>query len=435
MSIPVLSHRSDPRGSAPRTPDHLARSSGKGGMPASAGAVPSQTGPTIRTWLAVISLSLGAFVLVTSEFLPVGLLPRVTSSLHVSLGLGGLMVLVPAVSAAVSAWGLYAGARSINRRLLVALFGSLVVISNALAAIAPSFAVLIVARVFLGMAIGGFWSVVPPIGPRLVGPGLGAKATTFIVSGVSIGTVVGLPAGQFLGNEVGWRWTFGIASLVSIVAIVTEMILLPSVKAISRNQLRQLVEVLKLPLTRAGLIVTVIVFVGQFTASTYITPFLLDRGHIDTGTVSVLLVGYGAAGVFGTIVGGVLIARNRIVTWVAAALGSGAALIGLASLGQEHLALGVVLVVWGFIWGAVPLSSQVWFLSSAGQHQEPASSVGVTTMQIAIAGGAALGGLLVDSAGLTTVFAVAGTLAIAAALLATAIGRDRASSGSPSQRF
>jgi predicted MFS family arabinose efflux permease len=429
MSIPVLSHRSDSaERPTKRPPDPVAR-------PSAEGELVTQPKPSVRTWLAVMSLSLGAFVLVTSEFLPVGLLPRVTSSLGVSLGLGGLMVLVPALSAAISAWALYAGARSIDRRLLVAIFGSLVVFSNALAAIAPDFAVLIVARVFLGMAIGGFWSVVPPIGPRLVGPGLGAKATTFIVAGVSVGTVVGLPAGQFLGNEVGWRWTFGIASLVSVVAIATEMILLPSVKAISRTRVRQLAEVLKLPLTRAGLIVTLIVFVGQFAASTYVTPFLADRGHIDTGTISILLVSYGAAGILGTVVGGILIARNRIVTWVGAALGTGGALIALACLGQEHLAVGVVLIVWGFLWGAVPLSSQVWFLSTAGDHQEPASSVGVTTMQIAIAGGAALGGLLVDSAGLTTVFAVAGAIAVAASLLAMVVGRDRPSSLESVQKF
>lgn len=350
-----------------------------------------------------------------------------------SLGLGGLMVLVPALSAAVSAWVLYAGARSINRRLLVAVFGSLVVLSNALAAVAPDFAVLIVARVFLGMAIGGFWSVVPPIGPRLVGPGLGAKATTFIVSGVSIGTVVGLPAGQFLASEVGWRWTFGIASLVSIVAIATEVVLLPSVKAVSRNRVRQLVEVLKLPLTRAGLIVTLIVFVGQFTASTYITPFLLDR---DASTPEPSRSCWSAtAQRASSAPSSAGFSSPAIVTWVTAALGTGAALIGLAILGQEHLALGAMLVVWGLIWGAVPLSSQVWFLSSAGEHQEPASSVGVTTMQIAIAGGAALGGLLVDTAGLTTVFAVAGSLAVAAALLAMAIGRDRASGGEAAGRF
>jgi predicted MFS family arabinose efflux permease len=435
MSIPAMSHRagSQERGSAHRPDDPVGLPAK--GTPPSSGAPPVQSKPSTRTWLAVLSLSLGAFVLVTSEFIPVGLLPRVTSSLHVSLGLGGLMVLVPALSAAISAWALYAGARSINRRLLVAIFGSLVVFSNALAAIAPNFAVLIVARVFLGMAIGGFWSVVPPIGPRLVGPGLGAKATTLIISGVSVGTVIGLPAGQFLGNQVGWRWTFGIASLVSVVAIAAEVSLLPSVKAVSRNRVRQLVEVLKLPLTRNGLIVTLIVFVGQFAASTYVTPFLLDRGHIDTGTVTVLLVGYGAGGIAGTIVGGILIARNRMWTWVGAAFGTGAALIAMASLGQEQVAVAAMLIVWGFIWGAVPLSSQVWFLSTAGDHQEPASSVGVTTMQIAIAAGSALGGILVDSAGLTTVFAVAGSLAIAAALIATIIGRDLQSSIETGQRF
>jgi predicted MFS family arabinose efflux permease len=433
MSIPVLHQHSHKR-QAERPPDGLAVSPDQG-TPGQDNAVPTQSKPSTRAWLAVLSLSLGAFVLVTSEFLPVGLLPRVTSSLGVSLGLGGLMVLVPALSAAISAWALYAGARSIDRRLLVAVFGSLVVLSNVAAAIAPDFTVLIVARVFLGMAIGGFWSVVPPIGPRLVGPGLGSKATTFIVSGVSVGTVIGLPAGQFLGNAVGWRWTFAIAAIVSAVAIAAEMTLLPSVRAASRTRVRELVDVLKLPLTRNGLIVTLIVFTGQFAASTYVTPFLLDRGRIGTGAVSILLVGYGAAGILGTIIGGMLIARNRMWTWVGAAFGAGSALIVMACLGQDQIAVGVMLIVWGLIWGAVPVSSQVWFLSTAGDHQEPASSVGVTTMQIAIAGGAALGGILVDSAGLTTVFAVAGSIAVAAALIARVIGRDRPSSVEAGQQF
>jgi predicted MFS family arabinose efflux permease len=436
MSIPVMPHHhaGSEKRPAERPLDGLTGSSDQRN-PREAGAAPVRSKPSTRTWLAVLSLSLGAFVLVTSEFLPVGLLPRVTSGLHVSLGLGGLMVLVPALSAAISAWALYAGARSINRRLLVAIFGSLVVLSNVGAAIAPDFAVLIVARIFLGLAIGGFWSVVPPIGPRLVGPGLGSKATTLIVSGVSVGTVIGLPAGQLLGNQVGWRWTFGIAAIVSAVAIAAEMLLLPSVRAASRTRVHQLVDVLRLPLTRSGLIVTLIAFIGQFAASTYVTPFLLDRGRIGTGAVSILLVAYGAAGVLGTIADGMLIARNRMWTWAGAAFGTGCALITMACLGQEQVAVGVMLIVWGFIWGAVPLSSQVWFLSTAGDHQEPASSVGVTTMQIAIAGGAALGGLLVDSAGLTTVFAVAGSIAVAAALIARVIGRDRRSGAEAGRQF
>jgi predicted MFS family arabinose efflux permease len=107
----------------------------------------------------------------------------------------------------------------------------------------------------------------------------------------------------------------------------------------------------------------------------------------------------------------------------------------MASLGQHHVAVAVTLIIWGFTWGAVPLSSQVWFLSTAGDHQEPASSVGVTTMQIAIAGGSALGGILVDSAGLTTDFAVAGSIAVVAALIASVIGRDRQSTAETTKQF
>src|ERR1700710_507920 len=113
-------------------------------------------GPSSRAWLGVLALSLGAAIIVTTEFITVGFLPDVAADLHVSLGIAGAMVLVPGLSAAIAAPLAIVGARRVDRRTLILGLGSLVVVSNALAAVAPNFAIIMVARVFLGVAIGGF---------------------------------------------------------------------------------------------------------------------------------------------------------------------------------------------------------------------------------------------------------------------------------------
>jgi predicted MFS family arabinose efflux permease len=150
----------------------------------------------VRTWLRVISLALGAAIIVTTEFIPVGFLPDVASDLGVSLGAAGAMVLVPGLSAAVAAPLAIVGARSLDRRSMILGLGALVVLSNALAAVAPSFAIVLLARVFLGVAIGGFWGVVPPLGLRLAGPAAGTRATAVISPGSRRAPSSGFPPGS-----------------------------------------------------------------------------------------------------------------------------------------------------------------------------------------------------------------------------------------------
>lgn len=166
-----------------------------------------RTGPTTlparRAWLAVTSVALGAFVIVTTEFIPVGFLPRIAASLDVSLGAAGLMILVPGLSAAIAAPLMFVRAGKVDRRKVIAGLGGLVALSNATAAIAPDFAVVLFGRILLGVAIAGFWTVATPVGPKLVGRRAGTKATSIILAGVSAGTVVGLPAGEVLGNLLG----------------------------------------------------------------------------------------------------------------------------------------------------------------------------------------------------------------------------------------
>jgi predicted MFS family arabinose efflux permease len=378
--------------------------------------------PPIRTWLGVFSLALGAAIIVTTEFIPVGFLPDVAADFDVSLGAAGLMVLVPGLSAAIAAPLVIVGAGGLDRRRLIVALGVLVALSNAIAAAAPSLSVILLARVFLGVAIGGFWAVVPPLGVRLVGAKHGTRATSIILAGLSAGTVVGLPAGQLFGHLVGWRVTFAGAAGAAVLIVVAQLMLLPRIPPVGSMRFAHLRAVLRVPIARTTVLAGAVATVGQFAASTFVTPFLLDDVDISFGSATVLFLGYGVAGIFGTLLGSALVARSRIWTFVGAAGGFGVVLVVAPVLAGFPGLVAVLFIAWGLLWGLVPLALQTLMLTATPDAPEASAAVLMSVLQLAIALGSALGGLLVDSAGLEAVFVAAGITAIAAALIA-AVGR------------
>jgi predicted MFS family arabinose efflux permease len=376
--------------------------------------------PSTRTWLGVFSLALGAAVIVTTEFLPVGFLPDVAHDLDISLGTAGLMVLVPGLGAAVASPLVIVGAGRLDRRLLILTLGALVVVSNGLAAIAPNFATVLLARVFLGITIGGFWAVVPSLGFRLAGPRDGTRATAIILSGLSAGTVIGLPAGQLAGHLIGWRWTFAAAAALGLLVLAVQAAVLPAITAPGRMTFALLVRVFRVPIARTVLIAGTLATVGQFAASTFVTPFLLQDVRLGTDAATLLFLGYGAGGIVGTLAGPALVERGRIRAFAGAAAAYGVILALLPLFSGFPVLVGALIVAWGIIWGLVPLALQTHMLTATPDAQEASSSVLMAVLQLAIAIGSGLGGLLVDSAGLSVVFVVSGAIAVSAAVFGLA---------------
>jgi predicted MFS family arabinose efflux permease len=384
-------------------------------VPSATQVTPADTvggGPSSRAWLGVFALAVGAAIIVTTEFLPVGFLPNVASDLHLSLGVAGLMILVPGLSAGIAAPLAIVAARGLDRRRMIVALGLLVAASNVVAAVAPDFAVLLVGRVLLGAAIGGFWGVVPPLGARLTDPQRATRATSIILTGLSAGTVIGLPAGQFFGHLVGWRATFAATAGLALVIAVAQRLVLPALPAASGSmRFSQLARVFRVPIARTTLLAGGLATIGQFAASTYMTPLLLQKVHLSSGVASLLFVGYGVAGIFGTLIGAAFVARSRIATFVGAALAYGIVLAVLPLVTGLPVLAGVLIVVWGLIWGLVPLALQMLMLTATPDAPEVSAAVLMSMLQFGIAGGSALGGILVDSAGLRTVFFVAGAAA------------------------
>lgn len=379
-------------------------------------------GAATSSWTAIIALAVAAFALVSTEFLPVGLLPQIARELGITEGQAGLMVTLPGLLAAFAAPMTIAFAGNIDRRWLLGGLLGLLVLSNVAVAFSGSFTFILLGRVLLGLAVGGFWTIGGSLGPRLKPGADAAKASALILSGVSIGTVAGVPAGALLGELMGWRWAFGVASAVSVSVLVLLLAVLPPLPASESSKgLRDIPELLKEPKVRLGLIAIVLVFVGQFASYTYISPFLIQVTGIAPVALGGVLLGYGVAGFLGNIVGGWLASRSLRGALVATGLVLGLSVLLLVLLGSSAWWAVPLTIVWGLGFGMLPIAMQSWMFGAAPNKLEAVQAVFVSVAQAAIGSGALLGGQVVDHFGVSSALWLGASAALATAVV-VAIG-------------
>ncbi len=377
--------------------------------------VAAEAGPQEPAWGAVTSMALGVFGLVTAEFLPASLLTPIAAELGITEGAAGQAVTVTAVVGMVASLAITSVAQRIDRRHLMMLFSALLVISNLMVAAAPSLTMLLIGRLLLGVALGGFWAMSTAIVIRLVPPKSIPRALSMVFSGVSAATIVAAPVGTYVGDLAGWRAVFVLTALLGVIAFVMQFLTLPKLAPTGTTSLKTLGVVLARPGIALGLAAATLVFGGHFAFFTYLRPYLEADIGAGIGMVSALLLGFGLANFVGTLLAGSLISRSlRFSLAVLPLLMAVIALLLVTT--QPPLPLAAVLVaVWGFLFGAVPVSWSTWLARTIPDEAESAGGLLVASIQFAIAMGAAVGGVIFDMNGATTVFGTSGlVLAIAA---------------------
>ncbi|MFC4653946.1 MFS transporter [Rheinheimera marina] len=370
--------------------------------------------PLESTWPAVATVGVGAFALVTTEFLPVGLLPNIAADLAITEGQAGLMVTLPGFLAALAAPLTLQWAARLDRRfLLVGLLG-LLAISNALVSVADTFWILLVGRVMLGLAVGSFWTIAGTLGFRLR-PAQGARATALIFSGVSLGTVAGVPAGTLLGDWLGWRVVFEVAAVTSMLVALALYRLLPSLPSQTQTGAAALFKLMNEPSPRLGLLAVLLVFSGQFAAYTYVAPYLDGLIGLNSQMLSLALLVFGVAGFIGNGLGATLINKGIQTAMAVTLILMAAPMLILAALPSLQLAVSsvvfVLILLWGLGFGLLPMVMQSWLFSLAPTQPETMGAVFVCSAQVSIGIGALGGGLLVDNLGVVTAMAAGGVLA------------------------
>jgi len=371
-------------------------------------------------WPGVIALMVAVFTLVTSEFLPASLLPLMATDFGITEGVAGQVVTATALV------GMLAGPamgvvfpRLDRRRLLIGLL-VLAVLANLLTAVAPSYAVVVLARLLLGAALAGTWSMALAIASHLVPADKLGRAMSVVNLGVSGATVAAVPLGALISSYAGWRSVFWAVTAATALAVVLFVLLMPPVPASTADGLRTLVAVLRSRVMLIGLVGLAVFVAGHIASYTFIRTAAAGTPALTPTLIAVLLAVYGVGGLFGNLVAGLLADRHLGVAMLMVPLLVGVAIVGFAlTTGSVALAL-VAAAVWGLGFGALPTVSQTWVSRAEPERVEAAGGLFVATFQLAIALGAACGGLLLDATGVRTVFlAGAVTVVVGGMLLAS----------------
>lgn len=355
--------------------------------------------PAPARWPAVASLAMGVFGLVTAEFLPASLLTAMASDLSITEGVAGQTVTATALLGAIAAPSIPLLTRRIDRKHVMVSLTLLLVLSNGLAAIADSLWMLLIARVMLGIALGGFWSMAAALAMRLVPERQFPRAMSLILTGVSVATVCAAPIGAWMGELWGWRSAFIAAGAVSLVTLIGQLAALPSLPPNANPNLRVLGELLTRPGVRMALLAVLLLISGHFAGFTYIRPLMENVAQLSVGAISAILLGYGIGGFFGNFVGGYIAGRSERHAIVFGGTLIAVLAASLLLAGHSSIVTAVAIVLWGFAFGAFPVGFQIWIVRAAPDQAEGAGGLLVAAFQIAIAAGAIGGGVLVDSIG------------------------------------
>lgn len=350
-------------------------------------------------WAAVGSLALGVFGLVTAEFLPVSVLTPIARDLGISESAAGQTVTATAAIGALAALLLPILTGRFDRRRVMWALTSLLIVSSLLSAVATEFVTLLVARLLLGIGIGGFWSMMAAMAMRLVPASALPRAMSIIFAGVSVATVSAAPIGAYLGDLIGWRAVFGITAIIGIVTLLAQMLLIPPLPPKRAPGLGTIVELLGRRSVRLVIAAVLFLISGHFAGFTYIRPFLEQVPRLSVELVSIALLAFGIGGFFGNFAGAALMSRSARTAIVSGALLIAFSALGLMLFGSVKAIAIVTVGMWGFAFGAIPVGTQKWMVEVAPDQAETASGMLTATFQVAITSGAIFGGLALDLAG------------------------------------
>jgi predicted MFS family arabinose efflux permease len=350
-------------------------------------------------WLGVLSIALGSFAFVTTEYMPVGVLPSIARDLGVTPGTAGWMTTTPGIIAAFSAPLLLLAAGRVNRRMILLLLSVALIASNAVSALATNFATMLAGRALLGVCLGGFWTVALGVSGQIVAEKDSAKASATIFMGITLATVVGVPLGTFIADMSSWRVSFIATAALASVALLAQAMLLPDLPPRIAARIGDFGRMLARGAVLRSLALVALLFGAHFAAYTYVAPFLEADAAFDATRVSALLLGFGVVGfVSNFAVSGYVSTHPRASLFLMSALVI-ASLLLLPAFAHSTGAVVAGVLAWGVAYGAIPLCLSVWMRSTSPGQAEAASALFVSAVQMAIAGGSMAGGVAFDRAG------------------------------------
>ncbi|MED3572799.1 MFS transporter [Cytobacillus praedii] len=353
--------------------------------------IPSERLP----WAGLIALAMAGFICILTETIPAGLLIEISEGLDVSESLAGQLVTAYALGSLIAAIPITTATQGWHRKplLLLCIIGFLVF--NTITALSSSLTLTIIARFFAGVTAGVLWGMTAGYARLMAPESLKGRAMAVAMIGTPLALAFGVPVGTFLGSFVGWRFVFGIMSLLAVLLILWIIWKIPDYPGQTSEKRMTLLEVFSTPGVRPILFVVLAWILSHNILYTYIAPYLSEAGLAQR--VDLVLLVFGIASLVGIWVVGIFIER-RLRTLV---------LISLAGFGLASLTLGIgishptiiyiAVTLWGLTFGGAATLTQTAIADNAKKGADIAQSMLVTVWNLAIGGGSAIGAILIES--------------------------------------
>jgi predicted MFS family arabinose efflux permease len=370
----------------------------------------------------LLPLVVGAFAIGAETFMISGVLPVISADLQVSPAAAGSLVTIFALAYAVGSPLLAVASAGVERKRLLLVAMGAFAFANFLAALAPSFAWLAAARVFIALAAGAFTPAAIAFATAMYEPSRRGHAVALIYAGMTLATVIGVPAGAFVASATSWRATFIGVGLIGGIAYAGVAFILPRLGGIEAVGLTERLAVARRPPVLKALALTTLAVLGPFAANTYLGVFLESALGVTGHGLAGLLMIFGLVGFAGSQLGGYGADRWRRERFIAAILVVLILSFALLSVGAQWgglpgaAAIIVGISLWGLFGWAFPVAQQARLVSLDPALAPITLSLNTSALYFGAAAGSALGGLAIrewsiDAVGWIAVFSEAAALA------------------------
>ncbi|GAA1661332.1 MFS transporter [Fodinicola feengrottensis] len=388
--------------------------------------------------VSVFSLMLVVFSLTTGEFVIAGILPEVAGNLSVSIPAAGLLVTAYALGMIIGGPVVTVLTARLPRKPLIIGLIVVSILGNLGSALAPNYALLLIARFFAGLIVATFFAVAIAVAVSTAPPGKEGSTVAKLTLGLNLGIILGTPIGTFVGHTFGWRATFAAVAAVTVLALLLVLLYVRTPTTPSAGSVLGELRVLGNRGVQLAIILTVVGNVGIVTVFSYITPLLTGVSGFSLAAMPVLLLVYGAGAVAGNFLGGWL-TDKALMPSLAGLLAVLALALGLFWLlsGFPVAAVALTFVI-GLLAFAIVPGTQTRVLTAAAGAPTLALAVNASGYQLAAAFAGWLGGAIIAGPGVRAIYLVGAALTVAG--LAIALGslaadrRAAAMNGVPATR-
>jgi len=373
--------------------------------------------------LSIAILAVAAFVIVTTEFLIVGLLPALARDMNISVATAGQLVTLFAVVVMVCGPFLTASLAHLDRKRLFIAILVLFAASNGLAAIAPNIWVLAIARLVPALALPVFWGTASETAGEIAGPEKSGRAVSTVYLGISAAMLFGIPIGTLASDAIGWRGAFALLAVLSLVIAVLIAMSMPTVRSPAPASMGAQARILKSPYFVANVALSILVFTAMFTGYTYLAEMLEKSVGIAPSQVGWWLMGFGAVGLFGNWLGGLWVDSKPLATTAAFSLVLALGMAATMALTSSNIGFAIALGVWGIANTALYPICQIRVMKAASGAQALAGTINVSAANGGIALGALIGGVSISTWGPANIGYVSAAIALLAVLAVPLVGK------------